>query len=419
MKSSDQSPARIQSRAPEETEGLIIRPFRFLKPISDQSVTKFATYRPPKLVKGKKRWWIEYYYRVPDELRNGKEWQKFRVFEDINRYKSQEYADALLKAIGDHLADGYNPFLYKRKHALESQGKAAQVTLNAALDRFIAQATAKGLRKKTVQSYSGHVELMRRYFINHLYQSPEKITKAEIKAFLQHARTISGWNNNTYNNNLTTVKTVFNWMVKEDMLIKNPAIGIDMLPVNISRNTYYDEKTAKAIKKAMNGRYISQFCEFIYYTGIRPKSEARLLKVENILLDRKLIYVPGEVSKNRTGDYVPMCDELFTLLRGMNLDKYPGHYYLWSISEHPAERPASSNHFASLYKPYKDKLKLGAEYSIYSWKHSRAIDLANAGANPYEIMKLFRHSSLEQTLIYLRGLGCNISDEVNKKTKKF
>lgn len=401
---------------------LIVNRFKFLNQNSDQSVTKFVTYKPPKLIKGKSRWWIQYYYRIPNELGPGPTWRKFRVFEDINRYKSDEYAGALLEAVSQHLANGYNPFKYEIEKIATLPGAQKAPSLEKALNQFQAQCIQKGLRKKTVQSYTTAIELLKKYFLNdgnRLYQPPAGLTKQDIKAFLIQGKGWNSWNNNTYNNYLGYINIIFNWMVNEDFIEKNPAGTLERLPVNVSRNTYYDDQKATAIKKLMAGTYISQFCEFIYYTGIRPKSEARLLRVENILLDRMLIYVPGEVSKNRTGDYVPICDELMALLKKMDLDQYPGHYYLWSISGHPAERPAGQNHFATLYKKYKDKLKLGPDYSIYSWKHTRAIDLANAGANPYEIMKLFRHSSLEQTIIYLRGIGCNISQEINDKTKKF
>jgi hypothetical protein len=53
---------------------------------------KYVNWKPPKLYKGK-RWWIEYQFRIPEELRgryNGDRWKGFPVFEDINRYKTDE-----------------------------------------------------------------------------------------------------------------------------------------------------------------------------------------------------------------------------------------------------------------------------------------------------------------------------------------
>jgi hypothetical protein len=96
---SNQFPVTVQS------SGLNIKPFSFLKNYSDQNsdqvLGKFINWKPSKLYKGT-RWWIEYQFRIPEELRpryKGAKWKGFPVFEDINRYKTDEYAKLLLKAV--------------------------------------------------------------------------------------------------------------------------------------------------------------------------------------------------------------------------------------------------------------------------------------------------------------------------------
>jgi hypothetical protein len=94
---------------------LKIKPFSFLSSFSDQNsdqnLAKFINWKPPKLYK-RKRWWIEYQFRIPEELRSrykGAKWKGFPVFEDINRYKTDEYAELLLKAVRFALEQGFNP----------------------------------------------------------------------------------------------------------------------------------------------------------------------------------------------------------------------------------------------------------------------------------------------------------------------
>lgn len=93
-------------------------------------------------------------------------------------------------------------------------------------------------------------------------------------------------------------------------------------------------------------------------------------------------------------------------------------FYVWG-TKGPAEKPTGQNHFANMYKPFKEKFGLGPEHSLYGFKHLRAIHLAQSGASPYDIMRLFRHSSLEQTQIYLKDLGLTDFSAVLKKGKKF
>lgn len=408
-------------------KGLINKPFRFLKPDSAKSgPMKYVDYRPPKLVKTTKRWYVEYYYRVPIELRTDKaDWQRFRVFESINRYKTDEYAGLLLSAVERALEKGFSPFKYEKEAFIErtapKETKPTALSLNVALDKFIDNAREKGLRPKTVQNYGTIVNFLKEYFLNgnKIYEPVKSFTKDDIKNFLRDSRKKHGWVNYTFNNYLGFTSTIFNWFVKEDILTTSPVKGIEELPINITRHKYYDDKTAGKLKELMlkQDQFIYKVCMSVYYAGIRPKSELRFLKVENILADRDLIFIPAEISKNRKDDYIQLDQDLKQML--LPWLKYPGEYYLFGDKGVPSKKHTAANRFANLYKVFKDRLKLGEDFTLYSWKHTRAIHLAEAGASPYEIMQLFRHYSLEMTIKYLRGMGCNISREISDKSRKF
>lgn len=51
-------------------------------------------------------------------------------------------------------------------------------------------------------------------------------------------------------------------------------------------------------------------------------------------------------------------------------------------------------------------LKLGTDYTLYSWKHS--------GVDIKSIQNQCRHHSLEQTDIYLKSLGLGVSQAINQ-----
>jgi integrase len=390
--------------------------FRFLKPISATIMPQpFSSYRPPRLVKGK-RWYIEYWYRVPESLRNQypKDFERFRVFEDINRHKSDEYANLLLKAVEDRLRDGYSPFAHEK--VIVTEGKqTTRITLNYALEQFSAYCIDKGLREKTLQNYGTTINYLQEYFLkgNRIYEPLITISKDDIKKFIAHIRKEKKLGNTTVNNYVSFLRVIFNWFVREEWIEKSP-VKIETLPQQATRHTYYTDAIAKKLKDLMkqSSPELYQFCQFIYYTATRPKSEARFLQVKHILFDRKLLFVPASISKNKKDDYIPIGAELLKMLADRK--KQPADYYIFG-----GNKNRSANYFSQLYKPYKDKLGLNENYTIYSWKHSRAIHLADAGANPYDIMKLFRHSSLEITMKYLRDLGLNISSEIHDKSRKF
>lgn len=58
-----------------------------------------VTWKEPKLYKAKDKWFLGYQFRIPEELRyryKVPKWKGFRVYEDINRHETDEYADLLL-----------------------------------------------------------------------------------------------------------------------------------------------------------------------------------------------------------------------------------------------------------------------------------------------------------------------------------
>lgn len=370
---------------------------------------RYVHYKPPRLVKTAKKWYVEYWYRTPEELRDEhpREWQRFRVYEDINRYKTEEYAKALLKATEEALQMGFDPFEEKR------QKKKGILSLNAALDNYLEYCKDRKLRINSIRAYQMVINLMKNYFTkgNKLYDALPSFTKEDLKKFIKDNK--KDWANTTTNNYITLTKAIFSWFAKEEYILKSPAVGLEFLPEEVSKHKIIagdiSEKLKADIKKVDPDLY--DFLQVIYYCAMRPK-EIRFLQVQHVLVDRKLLFVPASISKNRTDDYIPLGDEVLIML-DKRIDK-PKEFYLFG-----GVKPRSTNFYATRFRPFKEKYKLSENSTMYSFKHSRAIDLAKAGADPYQIMKLFRHSSLEITMHYLRDLGLTDFKDIHDKTKKF
>jgi len=60
--------------------------FRFLDTFRDKTGTRMKVYNPATLYKGDTKWYVLFYYRNPDTDK----FQRFRVYEDINRVKGDE-----------------------------------------------------------------------------------------------------------------------------------------------------------------------------------------------------------------------------------------------------------------------------------------------------------------------------------------
>lgn len=405
--------------ATSEKKALKINAFCFSRDTSATLMPRlYSHYRPPKIKKTKSRWYIEYWYRVPPELKseyNNKEWHRFRVMEDINRYKTDDYAAWLLKRVQDALQSGYNPFDQETPYFIKEEPEQPNAwSLNAGLDAFIEYCKDKRLRHKTIQSYKTLVNFLKDYFLkdNQIYKPIASFTKNDLKAFIADKK--KGWNNSTTNNYISFTKVIFNWFVKEDVIIKSPAIALEALPVNISRHKYYSDKIIADLKELLLKRdpYLWEFIQFIYFTTLRPQSEAIKLQNSSILWDRKLLYVPAHISKTGVDRYVPLGDEVLNVLQSRKTQ--PLEYYIFG-----GGKPHSINYIAGKFKPFKEKLGLGKDFSLYGIKHTRIIHLKSDGVPDADIMSLTGHTSYESYSKYLRELGLTVNAEkLNIKTRK-
>lgn len=367
--------------------------FRFLAIIGDtKGDTAMAkNYRPAKLSSPDKgKWFCYFFYRNPQ---TGK-FDRFKVYEGINRVKDRterlEYAKDLIWAVNEHLRLGYNPF---EKPTLTISVK--NWTLYQALNYFKQKLPERNMRKKSDQTYGSTLKL--------LYELPNvqvnELSKDMCKTFLHKQAEKKSWSNRTYNNNLSFARIIFTFLQEAEIVEKNPFKLIKKLPVNSSRHRPYDQKTFEKILLNADDD-LKEFILFLYNTGVR-ENEARQLEYEHVLRDRTkpVLFIPGHISKNKRDDYVPITKEF--------ADKYQGTGKIFGTSR---------DHYGKRFTALKKKLKLHKDYTLYSVKHTKAIHLVEAEVPPFSIMKFFRHTSIDTTMIYLRSLGLDIGREALKQS---
>lgn len=385
--------------------------FRFMDHYSSQNIAmKYINFRPARIVKGKHHWYVEYQYKNP----HGK-WQRFKVYENINRFKSDEYNRLLLDAVNGYLEKGYSPFDKK-----EMNLTAADNSLNRELDNYMIYNQERELSKKSLQTYQSLINTLKEYFTkdNAIYLPVTSFTRADIKAFFDYTKQKEGWKNMTYNKAISQLGTFFLWLIKEGRATGNPCAGIEKKKALPKKHTYFDDNTAKVLKEYMtkHNPYLLAYCEFVYYTAVRPKTEGPQLKIKHLLFDRDLIEMPGAIDKTNRNNYIPMDPELKERL--IHLKGKDPDLFIWGNGG-PALLKAGHNYFSVQFQKVRKQLKLSDDLTIYSWKHTRAIDLANAGMDPLALMRLFRHTDFGSTMKYLRDLGADIDFTKYDKTRKF
>lgn len=385
------------------------RVFEFLGQMPDE-------YRKAELKKVSDYWYVEFQFRYPESLRpHGKRYKRIRVTEELNVIRKREgdaaaeaYALNLVRQINLSLSRGYNPFESPEPEAHQQEA----LNLNSAIELFLT-AKRRDLKKKTIQDYEGYLNVFKAYSSDLLRLPVTEITQDHLETYMTTAQDEREWSNRTYNNTKGLLFTLFEFLRKKKLIAINPAADIETQKTRPKAHTYYDRNLSREIKAHMstNDPYMFEFCQFIYYSCLRPKSEARNLKMRDIDMDRRLIKVDGKTGPR----YVPICAELYEYLKDIDA---PPDYYLFGTSG-PSTKQAGQNYFSERYKKVKLSLGIPPEYTIYSWKHTRCVDLVMSGMKDVEVMHITGHTDFTSFQKYLRDLGAAMSEKVYGKTVRF
>lgn len=144
------------------------------------------------------------------------------------------------------------------------------------------------------------------------------------------------------------------------------------------------------------------FVRFLYYCFIRPR-ELRAMRVAHLLLDDARIYIPGSISKNGKSEYVAIPDAFLPVLEEYYGAASPNDYLFPRASD--ASKPVPENMMYNRHRKILKELGFPSGYTLYSWKHTGAIQAVKSGVGVKALQIQLRHHSLDQVNAYLRQMG--------------
>jgi len=343
-----------------------------------------------------KRWYVDFYCW---DVTKNKLVRKRKWIPASFKSKTQRLAEAkrLIKAINKLLQDGYHlgPTSVKvsrRRH----------MSWEEAFD-WVYEHREPSIRKRSVQT----LELIRRELKvwiadKDLHGIPlEFVNHQHCDEYMQWLRTNRKLSNATYNNYLSFLKLNFNYLVRQDILMKSPAAKLEPLKIDEPSNTFFPEDIKSQLLKTYP-QELKIMAQYIYYTFIRP-GELRKLQVKHVL--EKTIFIPGYIAKTGKSAHVLITPAMQQLLQRLKVRNYPAHYHLISHQGIPGEKMVSTNFYSMRHLAVRKKLNLPKEYTLYCWKHTGVTDLYRQTKDIAFVARQCRHSSLDMTKHYLRGLG--------------
>jgi integrase len=137
-------------------------------------------------------------------------------------------------------------------------------------------------------------------------------------------------------------------------------------------------------------------CLLTYGCLLRPHQEIRLLKWEDFSDDLSHINLGGNKVKSKRNRIVPVPSYIKEIL----VKGSPDHNM---FSE--ATQPYNKGYFSLLWRRFKElNLDIGTSTTIYSFRHSGAIEIFKRTGSITKLKRAMGHSSINVSLTYLRGL---------------
>jgi len=365
-----------------------------------------------------KTWFVEYSIRNPV---TGK-MERFKHSDGFKKLKTvkerMEYAQKLIEDFTQKIKSGeigfnevveYDDLLsYNGFSSFSRRKEAMPGSITIYLSDFIEYKQSE-VSERTIQTYRSKMRMFNSYLQEKkLHDKPVfNITNNVIIDFLKSVTKEKGLSRLSIEKYQQILYTFFVYLSKvKNVKIENPVMNIprmgkvvDNAPVAIPSSMRIALKNE--IEKEDPQLWMS--CCFIYYTAIRPGKELRLLKIKNINFTSQTITVFNELSKNRRTETIDIPDNLQKLITEVwKLQDYNYEFYLFGRDGCPGTQPLGKNTMRIRFNKIRDKLKLPKDIKYYSWKHSGAQELADAGANTYELQRHLRHRELATTESYLR-----------------
>ena len=239
----------------------------------------------------------------------------------------------------------------------------------------------------------------------------EKVKPETIEEFLLAFASSSGA---YYMNKRRNLSILFSKLISLGYLKENPLKKTTKRKVKARLHESYKEDKILEVFAFLKGYNKNLYlCSLLMYGSmLRPHQEIRLLTRKNFADDLSYILLDGYRNKSGKIRKTPTTDYVRAALKEYKIDTlHPEHNIFSGTKE-----PLNVYYFNLMWARAKKKmLVLGLvneNQTLYSFRHSAAVDVFTRHQNLHLVQKLFAHSSLTVSLTYLRSIGmAEVTDE--------
>ena len=358
-------------------------------------------FKPPKLHATGPEWYVFYSVRVPE---TGK-FRRFRV--KVNRGTQKERREAarqIMAALGEKLAVGWTPLT-------EAATPLATVPLLEALAAF-ERVKTKEMRAQSLATYRSYLRVFRRWLEGN--GASEATTCASFDtaaagAFMDHLEDREDISPRSFNNYLSFMVTLFDWLIEKGYVGGNPFAKIRRKPKRLmeKKRRLLTEAELAALFSFLQEKHPEYLaaCLLCYCCLLRPK-EISLLKCSDIDLSRQVVHVPALVAKNGNESFRTIPSSVIPFFEKLDLS-IPGNYVFGKHNGDASDFSTGRDHlekkkFSDFWNKYV-RLACGfpEEIQFYSLKDTGITRMLGDGVPISFVQRQADHSSVAMTAIYV------------------
>lgn len=379
-------------------------------------------------------WYVWFRFRNPETGKFDKT-SKFIYKRGINqKYKTVKgrtaFGKQLVATFTKLLEQGFVP--YKNTVYYEDDVPVEFVSCKDAL-LWAFEQKKKELARSTISDWNSRLNKFieyaekERFAKNHIHT----IEGIQIAMFFNHLAD-QGQSAKSINNFRGCLSALFGKLAGDMVITHNPVQVLKKRKEKSNKNKPFTPEEIKEIKDYLL-KYdpgLLTFIRFVAYAFLRPVEIVRLTVGDIDLVNHRLT-VKTKTEEMATVRIIP---QLAADLKALDLDKFKKSFYLFTPSGTPGPwlnqrtgKPTAENtrtkEFSDRFVKVKKHFGFGEEYSIYSFRHSAAIDIYNSliseGLTTMEaelkMLPITRHKSISGLRNYLRGIGALMAKDYGGK----
>ncbi|MCD8176700.1 MAG: site-specific integrase [Tannerellaceae bacterium] len=359
-----------------------------------------VSYMMPRLHTGKE-WYVS--FKAYDPVLKEMRLKRIKINHIEKKNARKMYAADLISRLHEKLRRGWNPWIEKENAKYYTSFTEACNAYRNQIERFCMDGL---FRKDTFDSYCSYLRNLKLYNdslrnpIVYIYQ----LDMYFLNDFLDYIYIDRKNSPQTRDNYLGWLRSFAKFLKSKGYQKTIITDGIEAFGKRGQKKQRtvietQDLDQLKSYLESHNKHYLLA-CYILFYCFVRPK-EMSMIRLGDISLKNRTIFISGENSKNRKNAVVTLNKKVIELMLDLEIFNNPSSYYLFSQKCMPGEERFSEKQFRDYWHHHIRKaLKFPTEYKFYSLKDTGVTMMLQSGMASINVRDQARHSSILMTDIY-------------------